>query len=49
MEGEWPQPTKLDVYETADYTRSFDLALLTETRCEGLMFSTDTANSASRF
>ena len=26
--------TKLDVYETADYIRSFDLALLTETRCE---------------
>ena len=25
--------TKLDVYETADYIRSFDLALLTETRC----------------
>ena len=26
--------TKLGVYETADYNQSFDLALLTETRCE---------------
>ena len=34
MECEWPNQTKLHVYETADCTRSFDQALLTETQCE---------------
>ena len=38
--------TKLDVYETADYIRSFDLAPQQKHSVRSLMSSADTANSA---